>query len=447
MEKRKSRLSLVRLLESKRFVMVLAIVVAVILWVTLSITVYPNVEKKIAGIPLTVSFENNVTGENTLVAQNSENISITASISGERYVIGDYSAGDLVASVNTANVTKSGEYTLDVNVSSASGDDIEVLSVSPKTVTLSFDYTATKVVELTADKVDTSSLTTADGFVKDIPVINPSTINIEGAKTIVDSISTVSVKVLDEQKDLSEPFTTSNTEIILYDENSNVVPKDKLKITPENISVSVNVTKKASVPIYVNFKNSQGELQDDIIDENSIISTISPQAINVSATGDIDDSLSIALDLNLREAAPGKTVIVNKTAVKAALSEKGLTASDSEISDVYVTYKSNGFTSKKISIPKSSVKLLNAPSDKSISIVTETISDVVVYGPEDVLETLDNDDFIAVLDLSNAELSNDTFPVTIYDPDYNTVWAYGDHKITLKISDKTKTTTAKESES
>ena len=49
MEKRKSRLSLVRLLESKRFVMILAIAVAVILWFTLSITVYPNVEKKNSG--------------------------------------------------------------------------------------------------------------------------------------------------------------------------------------------------------------------------------------------------------------------------------------------------------------------------------------------------------------------------------------------------------------
>ena len=145
MEKRKNRLSLVKLLESKRFVMILAIVLAVILWFTLSISVYPDVEKKIAGIPLTVSFENNVTGENTLVAQNSDNFSLTANISGERYVIGDYSAGDLVASVNTANITKSGEYTLNVNVSSANGDDIEVLSVSPKTVTLSFDYTASKV--------------------------------------------------------------------------------------------------------------------------------------------------------------------------------------------------------------------------------------------------------------------------------------------------------------
>lgn len=446
MEKRKSRLSLVRLLESKRFVMVLAIVVAVILWFTLSITVYPNVEKKIAGIPLAVSLENNVTGENTLVAQNSDNISITANISGARYLIGDYAAGDLVASVNTANVTKSGEYTLDVNVTSINGDDIDVLSVNPKTVTLAFDYTATKVMELTSDKVDTSSLTTADGFVKDIPVINPSTINIEGAKTIVDSINTVSVKVLDEQKDLSEPFTTSNTEIILYDENSNVVPKDKLKITPENISVSVNVTKNASVPISVNFKNSQGELQNEIIDESSVISTISPQAINVSATGEIDDSLSVSIDLNLREAAPGKTVIVDKTAVKAALSEKGLTASDSEISDIYVTYKAVGLSGKTISIPKSSIKLLNKPSDMDISIVTEAISNVVVYGPDSIMETIDNDDFIAVLDLSNAELSNDTFPVTIYDPDYNTVWAYGDHKITLKITDKT-TTTAKKSES
>ena len=177
-----------------------------------------------------------------------------------------------------------------------------------------------------------------------------------------------------------------------------------------------------------------------------MISTISPQAINVSATGEIDDSLSVSIDLNLREAAPGKTVIVDKTAVKAALSEKGLTASDSEISDIYVTYKAVGLSGKTISIPKSSIKLLNKPNDMDISIVTEAISNVVVYGPDSIMETIDNDDFIAVLDLSNAELSNDTFPVTIYDPDYNTVWAYGDHKITLKITDKT-TTTAKKSES
>ncbi|MCD7726851.1 MAG: hypothetical protein LUH57_00660 [Ruminococcus sp.] len=445
MEKRKKlRPGLDRLLDSKRFIMILAIVIAIVLWLFMSITVYPDVEKKIAGIPLTVSFDDSATGEDTLIAQNSDSFSITANISGARYVIGDYTSDDLVASVSTAKVTKSGEYTLDVSVSSANGDSIDVLSVSPKTVTLSFDYTATKVVELTSDKVDTSSLTTADGYVKDVPVINPTTITIEGAKSIVDTISTVSVKVLDEAEDLTEAFTTSNTEIILYDEDSNVVSKDDLQITPENISVSVNVTQKASVPITINFTNSQGEVQNDIIDATSIISTISPQAINVSTTADSDESterLTIELDLSLREAAPGKTVMIDKTAVKAALSAKGLTASDSDISDIYVTYKTDGLSSKEISLSESSIKLLNIPDDKDVSIVTETISNVVVYGPEDVIESLTSDDFVAVLDLSIAELSNDTFPVTVYCESYDTVWAYGDQTITLSITDKEEETT------
>ncbi len=436
MEKRKLRFNLSKLLDSSFFVKILAIVIAVVLWFTLSIAVYPNVEKRISGIPLSVSLSGGAGEGASLVAQNSDSITVSANISGARYVIGDYTADSLIASVDTSGITKSGEYTLDVNVSSANSDTIDVLSVSPKTVTLSFDFNVTRVYEITSDRVDTSSLTTADGFVKDIPVISPNTINIEGAKTLLDSVSSVSVRVLDKTKNLTEAFTTSNTEIVLYDSEGNEVKKDGLTISPENISVSVNVTKKDSAPIYVNFKNSQGEDAGNIFDPSVIVSTISPQAINVSAIGDVERDLSINLDLNLRDVSPGATATISKSALTSALSAKGLTASDGELNTVYVNYKDAGFSSKKITVPKSAFKIQNIPENKKASIVTDEIKDVIIYGPTDELEGLEDSDFIAVLDLSKAELSNDTFFVTIYCPDNKSVWAYGDYKITLSITDK-----------
>lgn len=436
MEKRKLRLNLSKLLDSKLFVKILAVVLAVALWFTLSIAVYPNVEKRISGIPLSVSLSGGAAEGTNLIAQNSDNITVSANISGARYVIGDYTSDNLIASVDTTSVTKSGEYTLDVNVSSANSEAIEVLSVSPKTVTLSFDFNINKVLEITSDRVDTSSLATEDGFVKDIPVISPSNINIEGAKTIVDSISFASVKVRDRADGLTESFTTTNTEIVLYDSEGNEISKDGLTISPESISVSVNVTKKDSAPVYVNFKNSQGEDASGIFDSSVIVSTISPQAINVSAIGNVERDLSINLDLNLRDVSPGATATISKSAINAALSEKGLTASDGEVNTVYVNYKDAGFSSKKITVPKSAVKLQNIPDNKNVSIVTDEIKNVIIYGQSEVLDNLSDDDFIAVLDLSKAELSNDTFLVTVYCPDNKSVWAYGDYKITLSISDK-----------
>ncbi len=436
MEKRKLRLNLSKLLDSKLFVKILAVVLAVALWFTLSIAVYPNVEKRISGIPLSVSLSGGAAEGTNLIAQNSDNITVSANISGARYVIGDYTSDNLIASVDTTGVTKSGEYTLDVNVSSANSEAIEVLSVSPKTVTLSFDFNINKVLEITSDRVDTSSLATEDGFVKDIPVISPSNINIEGAKTIVDSISFASVKVRDRADGLTESFTTTNTEIVLYDSEGNEISKDGLTISPESISVSVNVTKKDSAPVYVNFKNSQGEDASGIFDSSVIVSTISPQAINVSAIGNVERDLSINLDLNLRDVSPGATATISKSAINAALSEKGLTASDGEVNTVYVNYKDAGFSSKKITVPKSAVKLQNIPDNKNVSIVTDEIKNVIIYGQSEVLDNLSDDDFIAVLDLSKAELSNDTFLVTVYCPDNKSVWAYGDYKITLSISDK-----------
>lgn len=436
MEKRKLSLNLSKLLENKLFVKILAIAIAIILWFTLSISVYPNVEKRISGIPITVSAGVAASADNTLSAQNLENMTVTANISGARYVIGDYTSDNLIASVDASGITKAGEYTLDVNVSSANGETIEVLSVSPKSVTVSFDFTATKVIELTADKVDTSSLVTSDGFVKDIPEINPKSISIEGPKTLVDSISTASIKVLDNAKDLSEPFATSNTEVKLFDESGKEISKDRLTVTPESISVSVNVTKQDSAPITVTFMNSQGNDASDIFDADSIISSISPQAINVSATGNADKDISLDLSLNLREVKPGETVSIKSNAIKAALSAKGLSESDGGVSSIYVSYKSDGISEKTVNIPKSAIKLANIPGTKNVTIATEEITGVTVYGPTEILDKLDDSSFVAYLDLSKAELSNDTFPVTIYCPDEKSVWAYGDQKITLKITDK-----------
>ena len=106
MEKRKLRLNLSKLLDSKLFVKILAVVLAVALWFTLSIAVYPNVEKRISGIPLSVSLSGGAAEGTNLIAQNSDNITVSANISGARYVIGDYTSDNLIASVDTTGVTK-----------------------------------------------------------------------------------------------------------------------------------------------------------------------------------------------------------------------------------------------------------------------------------------------------------------------------------------------------
>ena len=83
-------------------------------------------------------------------------------------------------------------------------------------------------------------------------------------------------------------------------------------------------------------------------------------------------------------------------------------------------------------------QVINKIAGKSVEVKTERISNVVIYGPTDVIQKLTADDLVAEYDMEGSQLDNGSYEanVRIYAPNVDTVWCYGSYEIIVSISDE-----------
>lgn len=70
----------------------------------------------------------------------------------------------------------------------------------------------------------------------------------------------------------------------------------------------------------------------------------------------------------------------------------------------------------------SEIRLENVPDGYTVTPVTTAIRDVTVYGRSDIMETLTEEDLVAVVDLSDMDLSEGTGSALPISPHRARVW-------------------------
>ena len=405
---------------------ILAVVIAVIVWFVLSITQYPTRNKTITNVPVTFSTDGTVAEERGLSVLNYNDITVDVEIRGMNYEIGNYSANDLIATVNLDQVTREGTYHLDIDVSSNhSSDQVTIVSVYPETVEVTFDRISTSMFTM---GVEAPLITADEGLtLRDINV-TPSEVEIEGAENELEKIARV-VASVPESMTLSEDTTISTDDVIFYDEDDNVLDSSRYTINDvSTFEVNFVVYKKKTANLTVEFTGcppgfnvsslpyslSEESIQvisphlDDADTEELSLGTIPLSSVNLrrSFSFDVDSVLN-----------PGE---INQTG----------------IATVDVSFDATGYTSREFTIPQDQITTINVPEGKEVTIETRQLANVTIYGPEDVVNDLSADDFTVVLNLSDVVNSGSiNHTVTVYAPRYNQVWCYGNNQVQLEISD------------
>ena len=117
-EKFSQRFSLRLLLENKRFTIPFSIIVAVVLWLTITINENPIRQQVFSDVPVTVSIENTVVSEMGLgIVSDVTSQKFSVTLSGPNYVVSGLKPEDIVLSVDVTDVTKAGTYKLNIRCS------------------------------------------------------------------------------------------------------------------------------------------------------------------------------------------------------------------------------------------------------------------------------------------------------------------------------------------
>lgn len=350
----------------------------------MSITLYPTITKTISNIPL---MEIDTTGTSAqdyqLTPINLKDTNISVQISGMRYDIGNLSSEDIEAYVDVDGVNSPGEYVLDVKIKSKSGTSFDINEISPKTVKVTFDNLVEKSFTV---EPQATNITAASGYLMEPVSAIPQTIKISGPKQEIEKITRVVVKT-DLEQQLSESFSTAETDIVLYNGDT-VIDKDPYTFETEDLTLSIPIYMQKTLPLSLQIQNTPRNF-----DLTSLKYSMSESDIEIAAPNTLIKDLG-NIHLGYLDIS---TIDIGSSFEFPVLLEnnyKNLSGFDK----VKVDFRLDNYSSKTIRIDKSQLFFVNEPANYEVSFKTTEILNVKVIGPSNVIQNLKASDMIGEVD-------------------------------------------------
>lgn len=375
------------MLKSKKFNIVLALIIAIALWAYVLGEVNPESSVTIKNVP--INFTNQDSLEDTgLTLLKSSDTTININISGKRTVITKAEADDFSVTADIEGLKK-GENTVRLNISGP--DDVKIEHVNIEKVKVEIDELAT------AEKDVKVVINGQPGDDKEADIIEQSldTVKVTGAKTLVDKVDKVNAVV--ELKNIGSEMSSFDTELTPVDKGGlqvlNVrLGHSKVKITAvmlnkKTVNLNVPVTGEnsgdveriVSVPKTVMIKGTENALKG--------ITEITCKTLDVS---EIYSNTSIELIPQLPDG------------VKLSDDSDGISAK--------VTVKD--LSKKTFEFGQNDINLLNKSEGLTYTVNTAKLS-VEAIGRENVINGLSAADFTVSADVSGLGKGTHTVNVVV----------------------------------
>ena len=213
-------------------------------------------------------------------------------------------------------------------------------------------------------------------------------------------------------------------DLILLDAEGNEVPSDYITMSSDAASVTVPLLKTKRLPITVDFLNVP---EDFPLDE--LRYTLSKEDLLVAGPESSINSmteLSVGY-IDFRDLDGGEYNF-NLNLPAGFINLEG----DESIT---VSIDTTGIISRTMSV--SEIRLENVSDGYTVTPVTTAIRDVTVYGRSDIMETLTEEDLVAVVDLSDMDLSEGTSSAiaNLSAPGKGLVWCSGTYRVQFSVQE------------
>lgn len=407
------------LFDNDKFLWFLSFLFAFMLWFTVVNTIDTTADRSITNVPVSFDSSSESLEAMGLDVVLDEPIMVKVDMSGERSVVANVDRQDLLVQADLTGVTSAGEYTVHLSVTDRLGRDFDNLSTTPKEVTVRFDRTVKKTLSVT---VDLSRLTYPDGYVIGDDYVNVQSVTISGPESDVSKVASCVVRP--EKAGGITKTEVLTADLILLDAEGNEVPSDYITMSSDTASVTVPLLKTKRLPITVDFLKVP---EDFPLDE--LRYTLSKEDLLVAGPESSINSmteLSVGY-IDFRDLDGGEYNF-NLNLPAGFINLEG----DESIT---VSIDTTGIISRTMSV--SEIRLENVPDGYTVTPVTTAIRDVTVYGRSDIMETLTEEDLVAVVDLSDMDLSEGTSSAiaNLSAPGMGLVWCSGTYRVQFSVQE------------
>ncbi len=298
---------------------VLSFIIAVVLWFYVILVIDPSVDITIRHIPLRY-VNQSVLEERGLSLVEDPDLTVELKIRGSRKKIANIDNKNIYATVDLANMTKVGTFTIPISISIPYEYE-EIVNKKPNNATIFIDKIITAQRGI---KVETTG-SVASGYIAGVPVPSVDVVTIKGASTLIEKIKDVGVtldfdsrtgEINDREKIYfinSEGQRIEETDPIYQSVVANVdavevkCPVMKTKTVPVEISPSLGDEYKVTVqpPNVTIYADS------DLLDEVSqITANVNPDTLRTE--GEQQTTLNIPDGISMRDGITTVTVLAEK---------------------------------------------------------------------------------------------------------------------------------------
>ena len=396
------------LLGNTRTMAVIAFLLAIVIWLAVSINESPVVERVVRDVKVEV--DESMPAQLGYEAFGADNLYVDVTVSGKRYEVGDnvLTADDLTVTAVTTSVDSPGKYTLQLRAASKDDNpDYRIVSKSKDTVDVYFD--APKTIDVPVELVDTSKYLTQD------PIPSQTSVAVKGPATYVEKISHA-YAYADTSGNLRNSETFDAT-LKIVDDKDNAVSYLTTDAA-DNITVTVPVYQIVTLPVAVSFSNTPAYY----IDKAPKVS-ISPSTIHVAVDPDkLDGMKRISIGtIDFSEVESGTTNLT----LKASDMTEGIPMDSSAEFDV--TINTGNLSTRTIEISKPSIKVTNNATDLTVRPSAEPMT-VTLIGPEEDLAALTASSITFTADLTGRNIEEGIVRLALTPSvSSETCWCYGSY--------------------
>ena len=227
---------------------ILSLVIAFFVWMAAMLAA-PEITKHIKDVPITVD----IPTSSMLEVVEGDDTKVSLVLDGKQFEIGSYGPENVRVVADASGITEPGTYEVPLTVNDNGTRSYSVTSISPSTVTLTFEARTTKLLQI---QTSITGLSTPADYIapENEIVLEPSTVEVSGAESLVSRVERAVVEISFSREVSSTQ--QQNSKIVYYDENGNKLDTEDISYFHQDVNsvaVIIPVKRLATLPLTVFF--------------------------------------------------------------------------------------------------------------------------------------------------------------------------------------------------
>lgn len=424
----KSKFSLSGIIRNNRILMVLSLLISFGLWIWVAVEKSPVVQNIISDVPINLDLTDSVPEQLGLQIFGDKDFKVDVTVSGKKYILASLDKSDITVTAVTNYVDSSGTKTLQLKYAVADGsEDFDIISLSKSYIEVYFDMPKQVELPLQAEFTsDINSLIPENCILGDI-VFSKPTVNVSGPASEINRINKVVANVNLTEK--LEKNTTLVPEIKFVTEDGSKLVYSEIDAESRDITMSIPILKKVTLPTSVTFKNAPANFASDPLKY-----TISPNRITAAVPIDLADTLKSIPVAVIDFADITKGINVFNISSSDIADIKVIPATASKFR---VTVDASSMSAKTVTVPASRVRVTNSLDKYSIKNVDSGDLTFTLVGEKDALESINADSIVLNADLQSIKIDENvnSLPV-IASVTSGKCWVHGRNDVKVSVSEK-----------